>query len=115
MNWFRRLKAAWLFTRIEPYLPQYKWAQGDSEALSIFMTSETGKKLRRMLSNRVIQTATQATLKTSDKYESGYAGGCRGTAAFIDSHLTISPWDGASPETEDVENQDALELERLRP
>lgn len=88
----RRLKAAWSFWKSEPYLslPDNFWTRGDAERLSIFLLSETGSRLGKLLSNRISQSAVQATLKSSTSYDSGYAGGCRGTTSFIDSLLEIS-------------------------
>lgn len=117
-TFLRRLKAAWLFYRIDPYiaLPADYWLRNDSEVLSHFLTGETGRKLARILSNRVSQAQLHATLKTSTPYDAGYAGGCRGTTAFIDSLLTISPPSSELTDTEASDEQGVqVDLESLRP
>lgn len=116
MRFFRRLKAAWSFWKSEPYisLPANFWLRGDSERLSLFLSSETGLKLGKLLSNRIAQSAVQATLKNSTPYDSGYAGGCRGTATFIDSLLEISLPTSESLDSGEAETQAVHDPDRYR-
>lgn len=102
MKFFRRLRAAWLFFRSEPYLDVRSdyWTPEDAAHHSLYMTSPTGKKLAVLFNNRVVTSARDATLKTSNQYDQGYAGGCRGTIAFMDSLLTVSPSEAHSEQSE---------------
>lgn len=118
-NFLYRLRAAWLFSKSEPYvqLPDDYWTNENARSLSSFLSStETGRKLRFILGNRVTQSAVQATLKTSTVYDSGYAGGIRGTVAIIDAHLKLSSEANASLQNNEELSGEANEfLEQYRP
>jgi hypothetical protein len=118
-NLLYRLRAAWLFSKSEPYvqLPSDYWTNENARTLSSFLSStETGRKLRFILGNRVTQSAIDATLKNSTQYDSGYAGGIRGTVATVDSLLKLSSEANASLQNNEELGSEANEfLEQYRP
>lgn len=105
MNFFRRLKAAWMFLSIDPFvdLPKDFWTIGDAQILVSKMSDESGLKLGRILANRVARAQMNATLKASDRFDQGYACGCRATTALIDSLGVISVSERAEESEENPE------------
>src|SRR6266566_4274870 len=99
MNFFRRLKAAWLFSQVHPHvddLPPNFWIDEDAKALSKFLTSRTGQKWRLMMLKHVQNSAFRAIIERNyAAYECGYASGCRGLMAVSDSLLKVN-----APESE---------------
>lgn len=101
MSFFRRLRAARLFLRCQPYidLPNDVWTSEDRAAWLHFRGSPAGRKLGVILSNQVARSAVIATAAQHDiAHACGYACGIRGTVAVLDSLLPeqISPA-GAQP------------------
>jgi hypothetical protein len=92
-NFFRRLKAAWAFWKTFPVvvIPDGYWTDADSKAWSLFLTSDTGAKLRHLRWNRVYLTALQAIAEQKDAtYKCGIAFGVRAMVAEEDALLQIS-------------------------
>jgi hypothetical protein len=76
-----------------PYvaIPDNYWTTADSKAWSLFLTSDTGAKLRHLRWNRVYLTAQQAISDRADStYKCGVAFGVRAMVAEEDSLLVIS-------------------------
>jgi hypothetical protein len=97
-NFFRRLKSAWSMWTTFPtvVIPENYWTNADSKAWSLFLTSDTGVKLRHLRWNRVYLTAQQAISDRVDStYKCGVAFGVRAMVAEEDSLLSVS-----LPETE---------------
>jgi hypothetical protein len=102
-NWIRRLKAAWHFWKYFPptQLPGSYWTNEDARALSNFLVSGTGTKLRHIWSEKVTMSAQRAIMEQSHpEYMSGMAWGIRAMVVEVDEHLQISPPVSGSPDTE---------------
>ena len=118
-NFLRRVKAAWLFSRIFPHVNEFRadfWEEIDAKELSKFLTSRTGRKWRLYMLKHIQNAAFRATLERNyAAYECGLATGCRGLMAVSDSLLRIPAQESESP-TEDGADEalDAV-LERLAP
>ena len=103
-NLFRRLKAAMMFLRHYPVtvLPDFYWNDGDSKALSNFMTGDTGSKLRHIRFNRVYEAQLMAITDRKDSaFAAGVAFGVRAMVAEEDALLKVQ-----LPEPE-IHEQDA--------
>ncbi len=71
-------------------LPSDYWTDADSKAWSLFLTSDTGAKLRHLRWNRVYLTAQQAISEQGDStYKCGVAFGVRAMVAEEDALLKI--------------------------
>lgn len=94
MNFIRRLRIAWIFSRNFPYteLDADYWLMEDAKTLSNFLTSSTGTKLRFILRNKVSDSANRAVIDTSQRSQHlcGFAAGVRSTVAEIDSLLDLA-------------------------
>jgi hypothetical protein len=93
-NFIRRLRAAWLFCRFFPStdLPANFWKDEDARALSNFLTSDAGIKMRRIWLEKVNSSAMRAIMEQNkSQYMSGVAWGIRAMVAEVDAHLQISP------------------------
>jgi hypothetical protein len=93
-NFVRRVRAAWFFFRHFPstQLPDNYWTNTDARALSNFLTSDTGIKLRHGWIEKVNTTAQRAIMEQSKPaYMCGVAWGTRAMVSWIDSLLVISP------------------------
>ena len=91
-NFLRRLKAAMSMWRTFPYvtIPNDYWTHADAKALSLFLTSDTGAKIRHLRWNRVYLTAQQAISDRQDStFKCGVAYGVRAMVAEEDSLLEI--------------------------
>src|SRR5262252_8169658 len=89
----RRLKAAWLYLQRYPYvaLPDGYWTNADAKALSNFMGSDTGAKIRNMRWNRVYEAQQRAVTDRNDPaYAAGIAFGILGVTHEEDQLLRIS-------------------------
>ena len=119
MNFFRRIKAAWLFSQVHPHVDDFKpdfWEEQDAKDLSRFLTSRTGRKWRLLMLKHVQNAAFRAIIERNyAAYECGYASGCRGLMAVNDSLLkTPAPESESQTEQEPDEALDAM-LDRLAP
>jgi|SRR5215831_4929561 len=93
-NFVRRLKAAWFFWRHFPpsAVPSDYWTNENARALSVFLTSDTGIKLRHMWVEKVHMSAQRAIMdQAHPQYHAGVAWGIRSMVAFVDSLLAVSP------------------------
>ncbi len=118
-----RLRAAWLFSRIQPHIPRApEWSDADARILSNFLTrTDTGKKYRMLLWYSVQSSGFSAVLdRNHTVYECGYAAGARGLCSVADSLLQVK----AEEEPEPIDDGNPLfnaspevkrELERLQP
>jgi hypothetical protein len=90
-NFFRHLRAAWKFCQFVPYveLPDQFWLMDDARNLSNFLMSDTGVKLRHILRNKTIDSASRAVMETGPhaQHLCGTAFGIRATVAELDSLL----------------------------
>ena len=83
-NFFRRLRAAWSMLQTYPgrlALPDNYWTDADAKRGRIFLTSDTGAKLRHMRWNRVFLTASNAIADQQDatyQMRRGLWGACNG-------------------------------------
>ena len=92
MNFFRRFKAAMSMWRTFPVvvIPSDYWTHADAKAWSLFLTSDTGVKLRHLRWNRVFLTAQQAISDRQDStFKCGVAYGVRAMVAEEDSLLAV--------------------------
>jgi len=93
-NFIRRLKAAWFFWRHFPptSVPNDYWTNENARALSVFLTSDAGIKLRHLWIEKVHMSAQRAIMEQAHpQYHAGVAWGIRSMVAFVDSLLQISP------------------------
>ena len=91
-NWIRRIKAAWSMWRTFPVvsIPDNYWTSADAKAWSLFLTSDTGAKIRHLRWNRVYLTAQQAISDRQDStFKCGVAYGVRAMVAEEDALLQI--------------------------
>jgi len=98
-NFVRRIKAAWFFWRHFPptEIPSNYWTNENARALSNFLVSDTGIKLRHQWMEKVHMSAQRAIMdQTHPQYHAGVAWGIRGMVAFVDSLLELSPSPSAS-------------------
>jgi hypothetical protein len=71
-------------------IPDGYWTHADAKALSLFLTSDTGAKIRHLRWNRVYLTAQQAISDRQDStFKCGVAYGVRAMVAEEDSLLEI--------------------------
>ena len=118
-SFFRRVKAAWLFSQVHPHVDDFKpdfWEEQDAKDLSRFLTGRTGRKWRLYMLKHIQDAAFRATLERNyAAYECGCAFGCRGLMAVSDSLLQIPASQSESDtEQEPDEALDAM-LDRLAP
>jgi hypothetical protein len=102
-NWIRRLKAAIHFWKYFPstQIPNNYWTNEDARALSNFLVSNTGTKLRHIWSEKVTMSAQRAIMEQSHpEYMAGVAWGIRAMVVETDEHLIISPPMSGSSDTE---------------
>jgi hypothetical protein len=105
-NFLRRLKAAFSMWRTFPVvvIPSDYWTDADAKAWSLFLTSDTGTKLRHLRWHRVFLTAQQAISDRQDStFKCGVAYGVRAMVAEEDSLLAIE-----LPQPEITEEQSAF-------
>lgn len=88
---FRRLKAAWLFSREFPYVQDADndWSDQDSINTRQFFASGTGLKLSMRLRNYAVRSAMQAVQKPHGEHANGVAAGIAMTSAMIDAHMPV--------------------------
>ena|SRR5215469_11470987 len=90
----QRLKTAWHFWKFFPHveIPPGYWTDPDARALSNFLCSDTGVKLRYLWVQRLHQEEKRAIMDSSGtKYTNGIAWGVRALIAETDELLQISP------------------------
>jgi len=93
-NLLIRLRAAWHFWKHFPstQLSADYWTNSDARALSVFLTSDPGTKLRHIWAEKVDMSAQRAIMEQAHpEYMAGVAWGIRGMVAHVDSLLKISP------------------------
>ena len=91
-NFLRRLRAAFSMWRTFPVVsvPSDYWTAADSKAWSLFLTSDTGVKIRHLRWNRIYLCAQQAISDREDStFKCGVAYGVRAMVAEEDSLLQI--------------------------
>jgi len=109
-NFVRRLRAAWFFWRHFPpsEIPFGYWTDENARALSNFLVSDTGIKLRHQWVEKVHMSAQRAIMEQAhSEYMAGVAWGIRGMVAFVDSLLELSPSPSASetPTEQQIEGE----------
>jgi len=93
-----------LFVRRLPVVTEMaEWTNGDAKILSNFLDgTATGRKLRALRYNRIYESQIQAIKDASESgYSKGVAWGIRGSAAYEDSLLILSPTESESQESTD--------------
>jgi hypothetical protein len=93
-NLIRRLRAAWFFWKHFPptEIPSSYWTNENARALSNFLISDAGIKLRHLWVEKVHMSAQRAIMdQAHPQYHAGVAWGIRSMVAFVDSLLQISP------------------------
>ncbi len=91
-DFLRRFRVAMMVLRHYPVtvLPDFYWNDGDSKALSNFMTGDTGAKLRHIRFNRVYEAQLMAITDRKDSaFAAGVAFGVRAMVAEEDALLKI--------------------------
>ncbi len=83
IHWFRAVLAA---AKSLPFTPPPKWEREDARALTKFLESPTGKKLKQYLTNASVMADASAVLSTNTlQHSCGYATGFKGAVAAIQS------------------------------
>jgi hypothetical protein len=83
---FGKIKAMMLFSRHVEWVDEPKWEREDSERLTSFLTSHTGKKLSLILRNMVVRGNARCVQSKKDlEFEAGFANGFRGAVTSIES------------------------------
>jgi len=93
-NFLQRLRTAWHFWQFYPQvvLPPGYWRDEDARALSNFLCSDTGIKLRHIWVDTLHAKERQAIQDPSPiKFTNGVAWGCRAMISVTDNLLLISP------------------------
>lgn len=96
MTFIQRFLIAWRSATIPTYteaadLPGF-WTEEDGLVLTHFFNSSTGQKLKRRLTNFVLQSAVEATAQPANhKYYCGKARGRAETVTAIEQHFAIVP------------------------
>lgn len=90
-DFWRHLKAAWLFGRSFPYIEQAdaeeSWTDKDASALFSFFETNSGKKLKLRLNNYCINKAREVVNQPNGhKYQIGVAAGLGMMTAALYSH-----------------------------
>lgn len=82
----RYIKAMLAFARYQEWVEQPEWTKEDGVALTRFLGSNTGLKLKASLLNGVLRQQNNACTSENNVDRSiGYANGFRGCASFIES------------------------------
>lgn len=82
---FRKIRAMMMFARETPWVEEPKWESQDAKALSLFLQSESGGKLRKILLNMVVRTNSQCIQNKKDlEFEAGFANGFKGAVASLE-------------------------------
>lgn len=90
MNLFHKLKAALIFARYQAWVDAPDWNKGDAIALTAFLASPTGTRVREQLRNTVLRQQAHALTKTDGLvYEAGWCGGQKGLIAVIESMADV--------------------------
>lgn len=109
-SFFRHLKAAWYFGRMHRYVPVDPtfWTTEDAGHLQLFFNSQSGLKLKQILTNICIELAVSATQtkETDQRDKCGYASGARGIISTIESYF---PRVTANSDTTEDQEQDAAD------
>src|SRR5215831_19389133 len=108
-NFVRRLKASWFYMRNFPSteVPNDYWTNPDARALSNFLISDPGIKLRHLWVEKVNMSAARAIMEQAHpEYMAGVAWGIRSMVAFNDSLLIVSPPSGG--QTEPMEEHEGV-------
>lgn len=113
MNFLRRLKAAWLFYKVAPYIEEADaenfWTDDDANTLLRFFSGYTGNKLRMRLNNYANKAACNAVRQQGDyAYNAGIAAGIAMGVGAITSHFPSGTSNSA--EIEQTEGATGLDL-----
>ena len=95
----RKIRAMLLFAKSVEWVDEPEWETDDAKRCGQFLSSNTGIKLKRMLTNMVIRTNAQCIQNKKDlAFEAGFANGFRGAISSLeglaDSELYSSQEDG---------------------
>ena len=82
----RKIKAMLMFSRHIGWVDEPQWEREDSERLTHFLTSNTGKKLSLILRNMVVKgNARCVQEKKYLEFEAGFANGFRGAVISVEA------------------------------
>lgn len=103
IRFLRRLKAAWLYARVAPYIEaadaEEFWTDNDATNLSRFFDSHSGRKLKLRLSNFTIKAACDAVNRGGDyARNTGIAAGVGIGIGAIEEHFTSGVTNNAESE-----------------
>lgn len=112
MNFLRRLKAAWLFYKVAPYIEEADaenfWTDEDANSLLHYFSGYSGNKLRIRLNNYANKAACNAVRQQGDyAYNAGIAAGIAMGVGAITSHFPQAT--ANSSESEQTEEETALD------
>lgn len=105
MSLIRHLRAALLFARHQAWVDRPDWTADDAGALTEFLGTRTGAKLRDYLINLALVQQSRALGSSSNlKFEAGYCTGQKATIAAITTLADLQQFtergeDGADPAT----------------
>jgi hypothetical protein len=88
MNFIKRFLFAWRSARVPDYIldadqPDF-WTDADARTLEGYFKSDSGKKLKAILTNYVLRSAVEATQK---RITCGHARGIASTVSILERHV----------------------------
>jgi len=82
----RKIRAMLMFARHVDWVDEPKWEREDSERLTNFLTSSSGRKLSLILRNMVVRgNARCIESKKYLEFEAGFANGFRGAVTSVEA------------------------------
>lgn len=96
----RYLRALLTFARFHPYVPAPGWTDEDAARFTVFLESDTGKRLKQSLLNASIRQNSAAVSQRNElPYACGYANGFLGAIAALQSYAISSPIETVDPDS----------------
>lgn len=101
---FGKIKAMTMFARHVDWVDEPSWEKEDSERLTNFLTSHTGKKLSLILRNMVVRGNARCVESKKDlEFEAGFANGFRGAVTSIESLADSGLYESQESPTDELE------------
>jgi len=82
---FRKIRAMFLFLKSTGWVNEPEWETDDARRFEAFLSSDTGIKLKAILTNMVIKTNAQCIQEKKNlAFEAGFANGFRGAVSSLE-------------------------------
>lgn len=87
MQLLKLIKAAYRLSKLDPGLQSPEWTKEEAQALSSFLSSPLGQKIKRLIFRWIVQQSFASIDRGADKaqYNVGYAMGFRDGIAALDT------------------------------